>query len=301
MGIFSNSGPLLISTCITVLICGAVLYFCTARLNNIEQAVQTQNKVLSDFIFNVQADLRNGGGGQRQTTQLSSPEARTAVAELLQKNNGKITVSDDDEDDDDDDEISSESDDDESNDESSSEESDEEGQLKEVQLKEVQLKEVQMKEVQIQEIQLSENIETIDISIKQPVSLFENTDNMQFIKLIELDPISPSQTISTPTNESESEDEESSDDDVDEKIIITKLPSRPLAPKPALMTTPTPAQVVPVPAPVVPVPQDVPLQTRQQLEAIKVDDLRKLAVERNLTTKENARKLKKNEILALFP
>ena len=271
MGIFANSGPLLISTCITVLICGAVIYFCSTRLNAIEQTVQTQNKVLADFIFNVQTDLRNGGGATRfksaeesvtSTNSLSTPEARLAVAELLERNNGKVAASDDE----DDEEDSSDED------ESSNSESDEEELVPQV-----------LTQYVPQSVPQSELLEYEVLC----------TDNNN-IKIIDLD--QHKVVVSDSDDDADDDASSSSDDDIDEKIIITKLPS------PSLTVTAPPVPVtvpVHVTAPVT-VPVIAPVTAPVQLDSMKVDDLRKLVVDQKLSTKEGARKLKKNELLALF-
>lgn len=53
----------IISSAITVLICGAVVYFCHKRLLTIEQSVNKQNQVLAAFIANMQKDIQIGGSG----------------------------------------------------------------------------------------------------------------------------------------------------------------------------------------------------------------------------------------------
>ena len=58
MTIWGGNGNLLLSTTITVLLCGALMYFCHTRLQIVENAVIKQNQVLASFIANVQNDIR---------------------------------------------------------------------------------------------------------------------------------------------------------------------------------------------------------------------------------------------------
>jgi hypothetical protein len=109
---------LLISVGITIIMCGAVTYYCHMRVKNVEVALMKQNQVLSSFITNVQGEIRKGGLSDNKQVDVSSPEARNAVKNI---ENSKIEVSDDDEsdsetddDDDDDSETDSDSEDDES-------------------------------------------------------------------------------------------------------------------------------------------------------------------------------------------
>ena len=122
----------LISSAITVLICGAVVYFCHKRLLTIEQNVNKQNQVLAAFIANMQKDIQNGGnatcirtnpgpglGPVLYSHDLASEEAKSKVI-LLNNNNSStissyapIDVSSDEDDDSSDDETSDDDTDDE--------------------------------------------------------------------------------------------------------------------------------------------------------------------------------------------
>jgi len=91
----------LISTGVTAVICGALYYYLNTKIRDLEQALVKQNQVLSSFIANVQQEFRgmaiartNGGrGGANDMTieivensnELASPEALAAVAELDHK------------------------------------------------------------------------------------------------------------------------------------------------------------------------------------------------------------------------
>lgn len=101
---------LLISVGITIIMCGAVTYYCHMRVKNVEIALMKQNQVLTSFITNVQNEIRKGGLSDNRI-DVSSPEARDAVKNI---ENSKIEVSDDsaseDEDEDDTDDSESETD-----------------------------------------------------------------------------------------------------------------------------------------------------------------------------------------------
>ena len=82
---------LLISVGITIIMCGAVTYYCHMRVKNVEVALMKQNQVLTSFITNVQNEIRKGGLSDNRI-DVSSPEARDAVKNI---ENSKIEVSDD--------------------------------------------------------------------------------------------------------------------------------------------------------------------------------------------------------------
>jgi len=84
-----------LSTGITILLCGAVMYLCHLRLQHVEEAIIKQNQVLSAFIANVQADIRNGSivvGGGHAGSSAATDEAKVAAAQIIQD---RISVSDD--------------------------------------------------------------------------------------------------------------------------------------------------------------------------------------------------------------
>jgi hypothetical protein len=116
-----------VSLGITLVICGAVVYYCQNRIKNIEMALIKQNQVLSSFIANVQNEIKNGtmtsggfgGGGSGNSpaklivdnNELASEEARLAVSQLIEVSEDE--ESDDEEESESDDDDESESDDDE--------------------------------------------------------------------------------------------------------------------------------------------------------------------------------------------
>jgi hypothetical protein len=76
---------LLISVGITIIMCGAVTYYCHMRVKNVEVALMKQNQVLTSFITNVQNEIRKGGLSDNKQVDVSSPEARNAVKNLENK------------------------------------------------------------------------------------------------------------------------------------------------------------------------------------------------------------------------
>ena len=83
---------LLISVGITIIMCGAITYYCHMRVKNVEVALMKQNQVLTSFITNVQNEIRKGSLNSSKPVDLSTTEAREAVKNIENK---KIEVSDD--------------------------------------------------------------------------------------------------------------------------------------------------------------------------------------------------------------
>ena len=97
----------LITAGVTAVICGAIYYFLNAKIRDLELALVKQNQVLSSFIANVQQEFRamamaNGTGTSannmtfeiiRSSNELASPEALAAVAGI---DNRKIFITDSD-------------------------------------------------------------------------------------------------------------------------------------------------------------------------------------------------------------
>ena len=73
MGLFDRS--FLITTGITAVICGAILYYINARMRELELALAKQNQVLSSFIANVQQEFRLRQQAETNISSLASKEA----------------------------------------------------------------------------------------------------------------------------------------------------------------------------------------------------------------------------------
>ena len=124
----------IIAVAVTLLLSGAIVYYCNTRLTSMEKAIIKQNQVLADFIGNVKLQLtnnhpqesdmtsRNGGAGQvaNGATQEAIDAAMDYYSNTTPEN--RIEVSEDsltegDSDEDDDSELSSSDEEDEDEDE----------------------------------------------------------------------------------------------------------------------------------------------------------------------------------------
>ena len=274
MSIFRTMNISLIASIgISLILCGAIVYYCNSRLHMVEVAIMRQNQVLSSFIANVQNEL---GGAPRQkevtTEDLSTPEARASAE--------KIVVSDNEEDESDDD---------------SSSESDTDSETDDV-VKVISDEEINV--IQLPEDTITHHIKIVDV---QDLSLFIGNTNESF---------SQSSTIYEIDSESESE----SEDDLEEINInsikignIIKLNTDIVSPikikiEPGLdeptLNEPT------LNEPTLNEPTDIHEHTNTQTplkhDQMRVDDLRKIVVDKHLSTKEEVKKLKKTELLSLL-
>jgi hypothetical protein len=251
-----NGKLLLISTGITVLICGAVVYFCNLRLQQMEAAILKQNQVLASFFATVQTDIRMGqrdlatpealAAAQRYAQQKLVEEAEQQQQEDIQTAKfSKIPVSDDDDDDDDDDVSSSSEDDDDSD--SVSDDDDEEDLVEDVTIitltdndkgfveVDVQVQDLPIEDVQVQDVPF-EDVPFEDVQV-QVLDETKIDDILTRIKV--------------------------------EDIKVEKVDTS-----------------VSVPPP--------------KYDAFKVDDLRKVVQDKQLASKDDIRKMKKGELLALL-
>jgi hypothetical protein len=226
----------LIPIVITLLVCGFLFVFFNARLAEVKNAVEKQNRVLTAFITNVQNDIRGGGGirvgnpaagGDVEKCAIQRPigvnhlvseEALNAVL----RDNEKIVVSEDETDNDSD--SDSESSDDSSDDENDNddEQKDEGDSIKIIKLQDSSSAETEPPVL---------NVESL-LSVTDVTDVTDVTEDT--LKVVNLD------------------------------------------------------QVVDVAHEVV------------DYEHTKVDDLRKIVSDKNLATKDEVKKLKKPELLALL-
>ena len=232
---FLNRG-VLISTSVTILLCGAVMYLCHLRMSRLEEAVSRQNKVIASFLENVQRDVASSAGAG-----LAAPSACAAAERFIAQtatnatgDNVRSVVSEDESD---------------SDEYSSSEEEDEsDSSESEVDMDVDDLPRLTVTEIIAPEL--------------PPAS----------IKLVHLDGPVPAEldTVDiTPEESSDSSDGEEEDtEDEDE-------------PEPSPEPSPSP-------------------NPKDKDNKIKVEDLRKQAIDANLCTKEQAKKLKKAALLALI-
>jgi hypothetical protein len=288
MNIFRNiNSTLIVSIGISALLCGAIIYYCNSRLNQIEFAIMRQNQVLSSFITNVQNEIRSGTKLPVLSEDVSTEEARKSA----EKHAIKIVVSDDevsDNNDSDDDE------DDESDDSSS--ESDTEAEIEKNNNKLVNLNHsLEVVEIKQTDYDSNDNIHHIKIVDIQDLS-------MMFINEIKFDnkSMNNQQTdslIYEIKDESSSESEDENDDDSTDvnmnetNVIDIDIKEEPKSyiEMPSVSTTVLPASVE--------------KQNEQQplkYELMRVDDLRKLVLDNQLSSKNEVKKLKKPELLFLL-
>lgn len=278
MGLFDRS--FLITTGITAVICGAILYYVNTRMREIELALAKQNQVLSSFIANVQQEFRMNSSRQQAHTNASSLASDEAIqfVESMEKEklSEKIVVSDSDSDDE------SISDDESVSDNESISDEDES----------------QNKLVICDLTQHSDEIRVIELNAKVQTS---NTS----VNTSSLEEVYGSQ-VYTPERISDDEsDDESDESEADteyehisnkvhvEEIHVEKLDIQEIHVE-KLDVEQLPIELNTVKD------EQVKKADKVILNDLKVDDLRKLALDKGLTTKEEVKKLKKNELLALL-
>ena len=307
----------LISTGVTAVICGALYYYLNTKIRDLEQALVKQNQVLSAFIANVQQEFRamamarangvgangvgangvgaNGVGANGMTfeivtksNELASSEALAAVAELENK---KIVITESECDSD----SESESDASASEADASEAEADEEEDASEAD-----------EEADADAAERNNKLVICDLSLND-------------MKIIDMSSLGISHLeIYTPEKQSDEEDSESEDDDSEEdnseedgfhrvsKLVIEEVNLNVLD----LLNTTSKIeeiQVEELPGPVSvsgPVPLEasleVPANAAPKYDDLKVDELRKIVLEKGLAQKDEVKKLKKNELLAIL-
>jgi hypothetical protein len=247
---------LIASIGISLVLCGAIVYYCNSRLHMVEVAIMRQNQVLSSFIANVQNEFKSGGSSE----DLSTPEARASAE--------KIVVSDDSD-----------------NDDSSSESDTEDEETDDIE--EINLTNF----IQVAE----DNIKIVDV---QDLSVFVN--DLGTSTIYEID------------SESEETDDDSECDLVENKSLVIKIGNiikvdndDYTAVKIKIEPGQEHVEHVEEPDHVedhVEEPEHTTSQAHAPLkhDQMRVDDLRKIVVDKQLSTKEEVKKLKKPELLVLL-
>lgn len=273
------NSSLIISIGISILLCGAIVYYCNSRLNNVEMAIMRQNQVLTSFIANVQNELKGGGGScLRPPTEDLSTEVARASAE---RQDNKIVVSDDDDDDDDDSSSESDTEDEDNN--------DNEHKITIADNNNNDDSNLNIKEINLSDILTvhNNNTHTIKIVDIQDLSMFMSEVNLENLTLS-----NPSQSIiyeikddSSESDDDDSEGEGEGEVEVEEKKIYIKkeIKKEPVNNADILSNL-----------------DNTLVQAPLKHEQMRVDDLRKLVVDNNLSTKDEVKKLKKPELLALL-
>jgi hypothetical protein len=301
---------ILVSFVLTLIVSGAITYFCHMRLKNIENAVTKQNQVLSSFITNVKNEINpndfsiSSADSSSVAPQLATPfalgsatpfalgsaatlaseEAIKSVAALEDKN-ALIEVSDDDSDDSSSDESDSETEDDE-----------EDNQPERLEMNLGNFFEINQDDIKIIDLicipqQKYSNDSTIDNSTSKIIEIFDS-------------------------NTSDTD----SDDESEEEIIVKKI-SEPIVPVQIPMQTSmkensqAPEQIEVKVVSIEPtevLPEDLDASNfikkihttheegETKLEKMKIEDLRHLAVTKGIGSKDEVKKIKKPELIALL-
>ena len=310
------NSTLLISIGVALVLCAAVYYVNNNRMNRIESAINRQNQVLTSFIANVQNEIR--GGLLRQQTQsqessqlsvdVSSEEARNSVAKqmLIQEQQiPRIVVSDNEEseteteDEDDVSEVQSESDAEDSASASEAEteaETDAEDSASEA-------------EAETEEIELLNNNEVHHIKIVDIHNLGELPMFISEFKLESLDDLANITELANTSETGASETEIDAEAEAEESESETNEVSHELANEVTTLDIIEEIKTIKLDTtmeePIVNNEEENKLSSEEELqninyEHLKVDELRKIAVDLNKATKDEVKKLKKPELLYLL-
>jgi hypothetical protein len=262
MSIFDRN--FIITTGITAVICGTIYYYFNSRLRELEMALAKQNQILSSFISNVQNEFRMSSRGP--SMEMASSEAISAVAQMQPD---KIVISDNECDSDDE----SVSDDDES--------------------------------VSDDDESVSDNDESVSDNNQHKIVICDlaktnnsNVKQSDDIKVIELSTYTQSEEYTV--DDSDDGSYSSSDSDEDELEIQVVEVVEPIAAVAEVAVAEVAVAEVAVAE--VAIVEEAPVSNVNvlQLKDEKIDVLRKLVVDKGLAKKEEAKKLKKNELLAIL-
>ena len=258
-----NGKLLLISTGITFLLCGAVIYFCNTRLQHLEAAVLKQNQVLASFFATVQTDIKGQGQGP---FNLATPEAVAAAQRFHQQPPApfqKIAVSDTES-------LSDDSSSDDSDDESDSEsvsdnnDGDDDSEIvsdsEDVTSTSTAIKIINLHKTD-EEADLKVDIEEEDVSMYQIETFEINADVVEEEDKEEISAV----VVDVDVGEGE---QSINNDDFIKVVEIASFTSTSVPPP--------------------------------KYDSLKVDDLRKIVQDKKLATPNDVKKMKKAELLALL-
>ena len=274
---------------ILMLILGAIIYYCNMRFQMIESAVMKQNAVLTSFIANMQREIRFGGAQNTSSISAATPEACVAAAQLsIQKTDisQKIEVSDDSESEDD---TINESEDDGDDTDTDSNASDEDSIEKKINILEPIVINIGEKLSDSRPL-VGNDIKVIDLEtmeFKLPVADRINLENIVKIEKLELEPeLDPDSE-----SESESESESGLSEGEEDGFEIKKMYSKTSQVKVKSAAAAAAAAVKNSP---------VPDTGDKTFENMRVEELRKLALEKSLASKEDLKKIKKAELIVMM-
>jgi hypothetical protein len=273
---------------ILMLILGAMIYYCNMRFQIIESAVMKQNAVLTSFIANVQREIRFGGAQNTTSISAATPEACVAAAQLsIQKTDAsrKIEVSDDSESEDD---TNSESETEDDDNDTDSQASDEDDIEKKINIKEIILEPIVINiGEKLSDIRplLGNDIKVIDLEtmeFKLPVVDRIDFEHENSVKIEKLE----SESESDPDSESESGLSEDEEDGFEIKKMYSKTSQVKVKPSAAAAASAKKTSV--------------PDTDDKIFENMRVEELRKLALEKSLASKEDLKKIKKAELIVML-
>ena len=297
MSVLRNlNNSLIISIGISLILCGAIVYYCNSRLNNVEVAIMRQNQVLSSFIANVQNELR-GGGGKIQAEVLSEDVSTADARASAINQENKIVVSDDDDSD-----SSSESDtESESESEVECAEESEQCPAQEIAHYNAKKRKDDNSNLNIKAINLSEILNSNSNNDVHHIKIVDIQDlSSMFMSEIKLDSLNTSEPTIYEIND---DDDDSSESD-DEDVTIIEVKSSDVDAKPLEIKLMDLKEIKIEPTDDISTNGNADTlahaQTPLTYEQMRVDDLRKLVLEKNLATKDGVKKLKKPELLFLL-
>ena len=257
----SNLLPILI----TLLSCAGLFIFFNLRLNELKITVEKQNRVLTSFITNVQQDIKASGGAAPQasepTKHFAAPEALIAAR---RQEIDKIVVSDDEEDSDSDSESDSDSD--------SDSDSEDANDIKVVNLQ--RMPSMSFEPVSFEPVSFEPvSFEPVSFEVLSCVNLSNESSIASESSITE---IIEEPTSLEPLNLESSSLESSSLEPLNlESLNLVNLIGK------TDETTTVKSDSI-------------------SYDQMKVDDLRKIVTDKNLSTKEEVKKLKKPELLVLL-
>lgn len=278
---------------ILMLILGAIIYYCNMRFQMIESAVMKQNAVLTSFIANMQREIRFGGAQNTSSISAATPEACVAAAQLsIQKTDisQRIEVSDDSESEDD--TINeSEDDGDDTDTDTDSNASDEDSIEKKINILEPIVINIGEKLSDSRPL-VGNDIKVIDLEtmeFKLPVADRINLENIVKIEKLEPEPEPELDPDSESESESDSESESGLSEGEEDGFEIKKMYSKTSQVKVKSAAAAAAVKKSPVP------------DTGDKIfENMRVEELRKLALEKSLASKEDLKKIKKAELIVMM-
>jgi len=275
MALFDRS--FLITTGITAVICGAILYYINTRMRELELALAKQNQVLSSFIANVQQEFRLSSTRQQAQTNVTSLASDEAIkfVENMEKKHEKIIVSDSDDE--------SVSDDDESiSDDDESISDDDVESVKEISQNKIII--CDLSQVIDLNAKVQPSIEEINIAAPEIYTPETHAPEIYTPEIYTPEIYTPDRI----SDDDASDDESDSESELEYEHVLNSSYVEEI-------------HVEKLDLPVETKIDDIAkAEAKLNLNDLKVDDLRKLALDKKLTTKEEAKKLKKNELLALL-